>query len=512
MRNDDSHFTPSVSGTSHKSRARRGSNLEKLPDMPAVYERRQSVRESSPGLPSRTYKQSNLSYSTNGQNSILSIARIPESHVNGKRPQGHQAEGTESTVSTTAPSTIWDDLQDLKERMRKLELRSTEPESSGAVIPNVLGDGPRTVSTTMTTLSTSPKHFRAVGATPEASTSREVEATQIHPLLRNALATSKELVEPDVYNALEATVSNALTLAAMTGSVVGLESSHSTASTPKMNRQLRKKADNMCRNLTELCNAISTTVINRTNVRAATPLPSTEGSISLYQSIEGDQEPNYLRAASEDIENRMRSRVQNQLEVRRMSLQLRNNPTLESYLQDTTPFQVTDPNAEWESPASVVMPRRGTEIEPIHDYHRNNRIRATPSSRSATEIGTQFQPSPASWNSRQSTLRHPLSSPSQAPPPPRPPMESTLPLRRGYLMAATGQHHTLTQPMLPSQRRRLALAAPRTAEQNARLAEMRDRRLASLGMLGPPSLEIEDEATALAREEESILLGLRGID
>jgi hypothetical protein len=90
-------------------------------------------------------------------------------------------------------------------------------------------------------------------------------------------------------------------------------------------------------------------------------------------------------------------------------------------------------------------------------------------------------------------------------------MEPTLPLRRGYLMAATGQHHSLSQPMLPSQRRRLALAAPRTAEQTARLAEMRDRRLASLGMLGAPSLEMEDEAEAIAREE-NILLGLRGID
>lgn len=87
-----------------------------------------------------------------------------------------------------------------------------------------------------------------------------------HPLLHSALAKSKDLLVPEVYDALETATIDALALAAMMGTPGQPGPISSGASNVSNNcgtvtdRQLRKKADSVCRSLTELCLALSENV------------------------------------------------------------------------------------------------------------------------------------------------------------------------------------------------------------------------------------------------------------
>ncbi|KAG0651815.1 hypothetical protein D0Z07_1315 [Hyphodiscus hymeniophilus] len=222
--------------------------------------RRPSVPDSV--LPARTnsYRQSNLSYSTpRTYNSSPLVSRTADVHDTLETPRA--AEGTESTVSTTAPSTVWDELEDLKSRIHRLELTGKLPATSGAAISRASNERPPTATTTVTTMSLSPKRGRANSTSPIDSV--EVPSTDTHPLLHSALAKSKSLLSHDVYKALETAASDALAITAMmgtSGQPGPISSSQSTvggASGPATDRQVRRKADSMCRSLTELCLALS---------------------------------------------------------------------------------------------------------------------------------------------------------------------------------------------------------------------------------------------------------------
>ena len=220
---------------------------------------RPSVPE--PVLPSRpsSYRQSNLSYSTpRTYNSSPLVSRTVDIHDTPETPRA--AEGTESTVSTTAPSTVWDELEDLKSRIHRLELTGKLPATSGAAISRASNERPPTATTTVTTMSSSPKRARGNSISPTDAV--EHSQNDAHPLLHSALAKSKSLLSPEVYRALETTASDALSIAAMmgtSGQPGPISSSQSTigGGSGVSDRQVRRKADSMCRSLTELCLALS---------------------------------------------------------------------------------------------------------------------------------------------------------------------------------------------------------------------------------------------------------------
>ena len=185
---------------------------------------------------------------------------------------GGKSAGSASTVSTAAASSVWDELDDLKSRIRRLEVTGHIPAAGGA--SNSSGDRPRTATTTVTTVSSSPRHKvgHAVAASPIhptafggalAITSAQQQqqaqsaqpATTSHPLLHTALAKSKAVLPPDVYRHLELAAKDALDLA----NTVGAPGAASTAANAAVNgdRTVRRKADSVCRSLTELCLALS---------------------------------------------------------------------------------------------------------------------------------------------------------------------------------------------------------------------------------------------------------------
>lgn len=451
--------------TSNALRTRSGSNRETSPELPGSHGRRQSIRESSPNLSSRAYKQSNLSYSANGH---YGASPLPDS-MDAKRPQIHHADGTASTVSTTAPSTIWDDVEDLKHRMRKLELTGKLPPTSEAAISNVFSERPPTATTTMTTISSSPKFGRRGSVSP--STVRGTETAEIHPLLHSALAKSKPLIEPSVFRALEATASDALVLAAM--ATPG--GSQAAPSVTGVDRRFRRKADSMCRSLTELCIALTQEKSERDAVNSQTRTTKGERIVSIHHNVESGPGSRYLRASSEDPEMRSSSRLLNRLEVRRAStLQFAppmthrdSPPEANTPTQEMTTTTIPSTTSRLDRPSTLL--RRKAPTSEVAD--------ASPSSRPLAEISHyRSYPSSVERAQREHTSQQLISAPSQH----STSVQSSLPVRRNYFSTASSSP---TTPMVqPGSRRYLDRGTTPPSVESARAAaDIRRERMAAVG-------------------------------
>ena len=169
--------------------------------------------------------------------------------------KGSNAE-SESVDSVNAPSTVWDELDDLKSRIRSLEIGG-KPSPSSANPTNQSFERPRTATTAPTTISSSPKHARKQSSLPTDASVSGHSTANLHPLLHSALGKAKNVLNPQLYRSLEVTASDALALAAMTGSNGTQGTALTTASIANgaavSDRNIRRKADSMCRNLTDLC-------------------------------------------------------------------------------------------------------------------------------------------------------------------------------------------------------------------------------------------------------------------
>lgn len=167
-------------------------------------------------------------------------------------------QGPDSSVDSQAADTVWDELDELKSRIRKLESSDKKPSTSSAAASGS-SDRPRTATTAPTTINSSPKQSRKpdpadapmdTPAPPAIEQHNEVGSawSHIHPLLHDALARSRDSLSSNVFHNLEAVVADALQLAALTGSAAS-----STAIGVANERQVRRRVDNLCRNMTDLC-------------------------------------------------------------------------------------------------------------------------------------------------------------------------------------------------------------------------------------------------------------------
>ncbi|KAI5859330.1 hypothetical protein GGS23DRAFT_322430 [Durotheca rogersii] len=245
-----------------------------FPDAPpeqasAAYgrKRQMSIDNGTPG-PSRvsSLKLNNVNYShPRGYSSSPLVQKPMESQKNDTQQgdTGHGVEGTDSTASTAAPSTVWDELDDLKSRIHRLELTGKLPPTSGAAISRASEERPPTANTNATTLSASPK--RGSGGAAQASDSN-IPQRDSHPLLHSALLKSKEFISTEAFEALETAANDALSLSSMMGIAgqpgpISSGASSIGSGTTITDRQLRRKADSICRSLTELCLALSEGVL-----------------------------------------------------------------------------------------------------------------------------------------------------------------------------------------------------------------------------------------------------------
>ncbi|KAK2050429.1 hypothetical protein LZ31DRAFT_561869 [Colletotrichum somersetense] len=245
--------------------------------------RRPSLTDNNSGYAARSsaYRQSNLSYGqTRTYNSSPLVPKSTESpRTETQQDTNHGVEGTESTAtaSTNAPSTVWDELDDLKSRIHRLELTGKLPATSGAAMSRASDDRPPTA--TNTTMSTSPKrtpgsnhpHQDAVSTT---SSQRETQ----QPILLSAVSKSKPFLSDEVARALEMAAKDALALANMMGTAgqpgpISSGASTIGVGTNLTDRQLRRKADSICRSLTELVLALSEEAAGNRTIQVNVPTP-----------------------------------------------------------------------------------------------------------------------------------------------------------------------------------------------------------------------------------------------
>lgn len=313
----------------------------------AYSRRRTSVTDGSGGLPSRSshLRSANLSH---GQGRIYNSSPLVPRSIDLSGTYNHQqqheahhaGEGTESSTGSTAaaaPSMIWDELDDLKSRIHRLELTGKPPATSAQAMSRASEERPPTAVTNATTVSASPKRTspkRSIGTMhPQAdnmsttSSQREIQPAQ--PILLAALSKTKALVSPDVYDAIESAANDALALTSMMGAPGQPGPISSGASTiggsgNVTDRQLRKKAESICRSLTELCLALTDEPTVKVP-HAAAALPSREDEMPIspttvkYTNITRSRQPSI---AGESAMARVNPapRAPTSLEQRRMTL------------------------------------------------------------------------------------------------------------------------------------------------------------------------------------------------
>ena len=295
------------------------------------YERTQSP-EKSPELPTFGRRRPSFGYppSTSNAKRLSSLSAKPqgsdgESPATSSEAKQSAAE-SDSVDSQTAPSTVWDELDDLKSRIKKLELTGKIPSTSNAAVTGggASSDRPRTATTAPTTIDSSPKQDRKQDQAAGAQNSKPPTPTpltlaEIHPTLHAALAKAKALLSASLYRTLEATAMDALQLVAMTGSAGPQGTTFSAASiingVTVSDRHIRRKADMMCRNLTDLCLALCE------GKHEAPSIMSSPVAIDTPPKISGPK-PKYSRASlafGEDL-NKGASRPLSRLEARRSSI------------------------------------------------------------------------------------------------------------------------------------------------------------------------------------------------
>ncbi|KAI6370939.1 hypothetical protein MCOR25_004071 [Pyricularia grisea] len=229
--------------------------------------RRTSITDNSM-LPSRTASLKTSAYGhTRTFNSSPLVPRQPEPHA-PEGTNGLAAEGTESSASTAAPSTVWDELDDIRSRIHRLELTGKTPATSGHAMSRVSDDRPRTATTNATTMSGSPKRPGAHLAADASSTTSSQRESQ--PILLSAVSKARPYMNNDAFGALESAASEVLSLTQMLGSVGQPGPISSGASTigggsNVTDRQLRRKADSICRSLTEMCLSLADEAAQRKN-------------------------------------------------------------------------------------------------------------------------------------------------------------------------------------------------------------------------------------------------------
>lgn len=245
--------------------------------------RRPSISDSNAGLPSRSSTFKHTYGLPKTYNSSPLVPRSADPHHGADL--SHGLEGTESSASTAAPSTVWDELDDLKSRIHRLELTGKLPATSGAAMSRLSDERPPTATTNATTMSASPKRGSGNGAAQADVSSTTSSQRDNQPILLSALNKSKPFVSTDVFNAIESAATDALALSQMMGIAGQPGPISSGASTiggagpsTVTDRQLRKKADSICRSLTELCLALSEEVHQKksTSSTQATTTPVQE--------------------------------------------------------------------------------------------------------------------------------------------------------------------------------------------------------------------------------------------
>ncbi|KPM43481.1 hypothetical protein AK830_g3045 [Neonectria ditissima] len=281
---------------------------------------------------------------------------FPQQQQQPEASQGGR-DGTESTTSTNAPSTVWDELDDLKSRIHRLELTGKLPSTSGAAVSRLSDERPPTATTTMTTVSSSPKRPG-----------------------NNHQAADVPLLDAEVFRALESAANDAMALSTMTGSPgqpgpISSGASTIGSGTTVTDRQLRRKADSVCRSLTELCVAlgedraqprtqqiIQVPAPPPASVPAPSEAPTTPTLNKTFSGLTSQRRPS-ISAEQNLARSNTSPRTMSKFEERRLNL-LNGNSLPPPRVTASTPSTPVEPVSQRRSSLLVARTRRAGTEEP----------------------------------------------------------------------------------------------------------------------------------------------------
>lgn len=373
-----------------RSRLSRASPETSPRSPPTRGERRSSIHEQRP-------RRSTLSTSRSGR-----LPSSSEPTERGQEATDKARDGTESTLSTNAPSTVWDELDDLKSRIRKLELTGKLPPSSHEAITGASQERPRTAATTVTVLSNSPRHHRKASS-PSADNESPAQ-NPVHPLLQSAMTKAQEVLSPEVYTALEATIKDALALSTMLGVNAAPSGTVSVVNgggggyiSPE--RLARRKADSVCRSLTELCLALTDKQLRRnrsastSRVLEAQPPRASGGETESLAAGPSHQRTAAVEGVALERHPSTSSRITSRLEARRLSLINTATPAASDNRSLQSPSVAPPPSRLHRLSASIRSRRLAQDDESPEMTSPLNRSLA----RAVTEVETPIsaQPTPA---------------------------------------------------------------------------------------------------------------------
>jgi hypothetical protein len=314
---------------------------------------------------------------------------------------------TADSVST-AQSAVWDEMPELKSHVNRLD-HGRAFHSSGGAGSNGSQERPRTATTTVTTISSSPKLPMGMKTGIMSDSKLTPEAANIHPLLHQSLARCKPILNPVMYRSLEKAASDALEMAVWartSGPNGSIYSSASAINGVSGDRQLRRKADNLCRNITDLCVTLSEGHEQPNQRASSTSFGQRRESRDYSTPTHTSTEPapkSYSRQASVEPEEARPtpSRALERVEARRASLMSNATPASSpreavapaipasqrsSHLELPKSSPITPSTSLLRSGTSLLRSRR-TAIVDDDEETRSNR----PISRAVTEVGSNMR-------------------------------------------------------------------------------------------------------------------------
>lgn len=449
-------------------------------------DQRQGSPESVQGYRRRRYSNADTNSRYGGANIAAQRSnRLVSGSVigpfNGRHGDSEKTriDGTESTISTTAPSTVWDELDDLKSRIRKLELTGKLPPSSAAAMNSTMNERPQTATTTVTTMSSSPKHSRKKDSPVETTVGGV--SSNVHPLLHEALSNARSTVSSDVYQKLEAAATDALQLASlMSGGTAQGTATSVVGGGSSVERQGRRRVDSLCRGLTELAIALS----------AQAPRPGTANarpsSRDAASSTGADASLRYRRS-SQDPEERGQPtpRVHSRLDTRRSSLLTGSQLNSPRYASPESAINGSAGTSSSQTPRGVngrlnrhsltLRNRRNLGYgDGANEDAEDDNPAPRPVSRAMTEAATpssyRYSPKDRSSFSREYTSQHPLPPRNTESSPQSPSVvSSTFPPRRAYIStsSALGSSPITPANTTPSGLRRYGTATSTISPSNS---------------------------------------------
>ncbi|KAF3917235.1 hypothetical protein ABW20_dc0110508 [Dactylellina cionopaga] len=378
--------------------------------------------------------------------------------------------------STISSGTVWDELDELKMRIKRLELTGTLPPASsslsgvGSGISNSSGDRPRTGTTAATTVSSSPRHQHQqinnnngnnnnneAAAAPGTVPTANGPPPTIHPVLHAALAKTKTVLPEHIIKALDALANDTLNLAQAVGSTgQSTMSINAALNSPEKqlitDRQIRRKVDNVCRSLTELCVSLadgrmpfepqSDTQVQTVPVtpQAQTQQPPQTQLQQLQQQLR-DQQQAQLQQSQQQLQQQQQQLQQQQLQQQLQQQQQQQQPQIQTSIFPSRedPIERSNTAFDYRSPSAI-----GHRIDREATVTPNSAARAHArfEARRASLLGA---PSPQ-YISRQE------SSPSPQPGASRLSHRNSMSLRGGQRNSMLEPEDELDMPQAPSYR------------------------------------------------------------